>query len=74
VTRKEKKLQGLLNRIIDTSLYGPGGDPDEHNLRAAACAFLVLKELNLKIRSETEVEKTLRSDNIYEDDALKEHE
>jgi len=65
----DKGVGKLLNSILVTCLGGPGGDPDEHHLTAAAKAFVALKKLGLPITNEW-AESSLRGRNTYVIDFL----
>lgn len=70
----KRSISELLNTVIPSSLFGPCGDPTEPNLRAAANAFVALRELGLPIKFKDEVERTLRTDNICDEDFLAPHD
>lgn len=59
-----------LNAIIRHCLFEPRGDPDWSQCAAAARAFLCLKSLGLPVDSEADVDKTLRKENVSEEDFL----
>jgi len=68
MNRREE--QKLLNELIEDNIWGPGGDPNEHNLRSAAAAFLLLEAKNMHINDKANIESILRKDNVYGEDFL----
>ena len=50
-----KKVRELLNSVITSSLFDPGGDPDACQKWAAAYAFVALELLGLPINDQEEV-------------------
>lgn len=71
MAKKQSTLASRLNRTITRNLWAPSGDPDEDNLLAATDAYKELKAKGLPIKSEQEVVNTLRRDNVYDSDFLR---
>ena len=59
-----------LRAIITENLCGPGGDPDDVNLAAAAIAFVTLEGMGEMDEGTREWERTLTGDNICNEDFL----
>jgi len=56
-------VEKILNSTIVNCLYGPTGDPNWGECRAAANCFEILKLLDLKIDNENEVKEELSNPN-----------
>lgn len=67
-----EKSAELLKQGIQEALGAPRGDPDNSNLRPAACMAKVLLDEGFEVDENTI--KSLREDNIYDHDFLKELE
>ena len=63
---EKKRIKKRLNSIITNCLGGPGGDPEDYALEAAADAFKLLEAFGLEIENEDDVRTFLTRENIYE--------
>jgi hypothetical protein len=71
ITHKSKRrIEKQMNALIKRSLWEPSGDPDEEELEAAAAAYIILSELNLKCEDLADVLSTISGDNSYKKDFL----
>lgn len=61
-----------MNELIQECLWGGGSDPGGSELYCAAKAFIVLDELDLRIKDRKEVERCLRGENVYDSDYIEE--
>jgi len=64
-----EKVKYHLKEIVNTSLYGPGGDPSWENLNAAKHAYLALQNIDPGYFNKDD-EFHLRGENVYEEDFL----
>lgn len=62
--------QERLNNMISRCLWEPAGDPDDGDLASAADAYILLKQKGLEVDGEDSVVRTLRRDNVYDEDFL----
>jgi len=69
---KKLSIQRLLNKTISEVLYGGSTDPGYAELEAASAMYVTLKTLNLKVTDEKGLLITLRGQNVYDEDFLKE--
>lgn len=67
-----EKSAELLRQGIQEALGSPRGDPDDSNLRPAACMAKVLMDEGFEVSEDTLI--SLRKDNIYNHDFLAELE
>lgn len=65
-----QQIQKILNDAMHDNLYGGAGDADAIELNNAAIIFKVLKLLELEIRSESDVVRTLTQENVFGDNFL----
>jgi len=71
---KNINIKTLLNKYIHEMLYGGYGgstDPGYAELEAATAMYLTLKKLELKVKDEKDLLKTLRGQNVFDEDFLK---
>ncbi len=66
-----KKIEELLNETMCELVYGPGGDPNWHELQGSATCFRILKLLNLPLKDEEDIRWHLESNNICDHNFLK---
>ncbi|HUU88083.1 MAG TPA: hypothetical protein VMX17_10065 [Candidatus Glassbacteria bacterium] len=67
---KNINIKTLLNKYIWEVLYGGPTDPGYAELEAATAMYLVLKKLELKVKDEKDLLKTLRGQNVFDEDFL----
>ena len=65
------RIEKMLNTTISNLLFGPSCDPDWDHCAGAAVSFKILKMLNLKVKAEDEVKKILETDNVWNENFLK---